>query len=385
MKVRTTRMWTAMALMITMGMVAGCGASPTDTGGANASGGSAIGGNLQAVYAAVQGLTGQQRQDKLIELAKQAGGTIGWYHSGNFDNIVKKFTDATGIKVKDFQATSERVAERVNQERQANQQGSDVILGGTTDLLELDKQGGLVNGLQTVGKDYVDDRFKNDFSVSPIAIMEMPTRNTSKIPANRLPRTWEDLFANPPGRIGIEITDWEWYEVIVRKYFMQQKGMTEQQAIDLITHGLRGAQQVDGHTLVANLLASGQYDYVPDMFAHYVPDLQRSGAPISYDGLSPDMPPMVVTLNAGLTAGGHNPAGGLLLIEYLMGKDGQQAIADRDYVPTSNQYVGETLLKKYPNAIVQDLYLTDTPQDRQAWQAKFDHLLQQIGGTPISK
>ena len=384
MKVRTRSLRGAAALLAVGVVVAACGSSPTDSGGAKAASGGSSGGDLQSVYKAVDQLTGQERYDKLLKMAKDAGGTVGWYHSGDMKPEVEAFEQATGLKVNDFQATSERVAERVVQEKKAGQQGSDVVLGGTSDIVALDKEGGLAD-LTSPVLDYVDDGYKNDFSVSPIAIMEMPTYNTQKIQVGQLPRTWEDFFSHPPGRIGIEITDWEWYESIVRKYFEKQKGMTEQQAIDLITNGLKGAQQVDGHTLVANLLASGQYAYVPDMFAHYLPGLAKSGAPISYDHLSPDMPPFVVTLNIGLTKGGKNPAGGLLLIEWLMGKDGQKVVADQNYVPTSSQYDGQTLVKQYPNAILQDLYLTDTPEDQKAWQAKFDQLLQSIGGTPISK
>lgn len=385
MKVWTRNVLAPAATLLTGVMLAACGASPTDTGGGKPASSGSGNNDLQAVYKAVEGLSGQQRVDKLTQLAKDAGGTVGFYHSGDLKPEAQAFEKATGLKVNDFQATSERVMERVSQEQKANQQGSDVVLGGAADMKHLGDQGGL-DDLKSPVTDYVGADYKSGHDVSPIAIMDMPTYNTEQVSADKLPKTWEDLFRNPPGRLGIEITDSPWYETIIRKYFMQQKGMSEADAINLVNNAYRGAQQIDGHTLVANLLASGQMAYVANVYAHYVPGLVKSGAPISYDNLSPTMPPFVETLTAGITKGGKNPAGGLLLLEWLMGPDGQKVIAGQGYVPTSNQYQGgQTLLQKYPNAIVQDLYLTDTDQDNKYWDDKFQALLQFIGGKPASK
>lgn len=384
MKFRTKNLRGAAVLLAVAAAAAGCGASPAATGSATGATAGSGGTDLQSVYQATNGLTGTQRYDKLLQMAKDAGGTIGFYHSGDMKPEVQAFEQATGLKVNDFQATSERVMERVAQEEQASRQASDVVLGGQIDMKQLDDQGGLAN-LNTPKFSDVSADFKSKYDIGPIAIMEMPTYNSDKVNVAKLPKTWEDLFQNPPGRLGIEITDQDWYETIIRKYFMKEKGMSEQAAINLVTKGFQGAQQVDGHTLVANLLASGQYAYVPNLFAQYVPGLKQSGAPISYDRLSPDMPPFVVTLTAGLTKGGKNPAGGLLFIEWLMGPDGQKVIAGQNYVPTSKEYQGETLLEQHPNTIVENLYLTDSAQTTADWKAKFQALLQSIGGKPASQ
>lgn len=379
MKVRTINLRGAAAMLALGALVAGCGAAPTDTGGA----GGGKSGDLQAVYKAVNGLTGKQRYDKLLALAKKVnGGTVGFYHPGDEKPEVEAFEKQTGLKVNDFQATSERVMERVTQEDKAGQQGSDVVLGGSDDMKALNDQKGLAK-LQTPTFAWEGNKgFATAYDISPIGIMEMPTYNTDKVSADKLPKTWEQLFQHPPGRLGIEITDQAWYEVLIKKYFEKQKHMSEAAAIKLITGGFKGAQQVDGHTLVANLLASGQYAYVPDLFAHYVPGLKKSGAPISYDNLSPSMPPVLTTLSLGLTEGAKNPAGGLLFLEWMMAKEGQKQIAGQDYVPLSTQYTGQTLYKKYPNAIFNDLWKTDSAQETDAWKSKFQKLLQSIGGKP---
>jgi hypothetical protein len=373
MKLKFTRVRTVLAVLCVGALAVGCGSSPTDTGGGSATGSGRGATGLAAVYAALDGLTGDARYEKLLELAKKEGGTVSFYHSGDMTVENKAFTAKTGLKVADFQATSERVAERVSQEKKAGRQGSDLVLGGATDVATLQAEGGIAK-LDSPVSETVSDLYKSTDLVSPIAIMMMPTHNTNTVKDSDLPKSWTDYFTTFTKRKAIELTDWEWYYTIVTKYFMAQKGMTEQQAIDLITKGMKGAFTVDGHTLTGQLLASGQYDYVPNMFAHYVPGLIKKGAPISYDGASKDLPPSVVLLYIGLTDGGPHPASALLYLEWMMSSDGQDAVASTDYVPTATTYTGESLLKDYPYALV-----VDTPKQSadvlDKWKKAFDTLL----------
>jgi len=361
-------------------LAVGCGSSPTDTGsrGSGGSGGSAS--DLAAVYAAVNGLTGDARYEKLLSLAKQEGGTVSFYHSGNMTKENKVFTAKTGIKVADFQATSERVAERVSQESKAGQQGSDVVLGSAADMVTLQTQGE-IGKLDSPVSGFVTGDFKRDGLVSPIAIMMMPTYNTNAVKPSDLPKTWTDYFTTFSKRKGIELTDWPWLYTIVTHYFEHKKGMTEQQAIDLITKGMKGASTVDGHTLVSQLLASGQFDYVPNLYAQYVPGLVAKGAPISYKGASEDLPPTLTRLYIGLTAGSSHPASGLLYLEWMMSSEGQKAVADAGYVAPANTYQGPpTLLQQYPYALIDDS--DELPATVQAkWKQAFDTLLQNAGTT----
>lgn len=378
---------TGLALTCAALVLVGCGASPTDTpqGAAGGDPESA----LRAVYAAVEGKTGQERFDTLLDLAKKeaSAGPFGFYHSGTFTDEIKQFEEMTGLKVGDFEATSERVAERVVSENQAGRPGSAVILGGGDDMTNLAAAGGL-SDLETVMRENVDQEYQTQQWISPIGIMMMPSYNTDRVSPDRLPRTWEDLFTKFDGRIGIELTDWSWYGSLIDKYFVQQKGMTQEAAIQLVTEGMRGASTVDGHTLTANLLASGQYDYVPNAFAHYVPSLAAEGAPITYDGLSPDMPPFFVVLGAGITKGTAQPASALLFIEYLLSEQGQTLIANRNYVPTSTTYKGETLLHDYPNAITDSVVVPEgenITEVQDQWKARFDELLRQAGTSQVQQ
>jgi iron(III) transport system substrate-binding protein len=361
--------------------VASCGASPVESGGDSAAGGS--GTSLQAVYDSVEGLTGTERKDRLVELAQEAGGEVGWYYVGKMDPLIEAFEEQTGLSVAAYQGISEDLAERVGQEHTTNQQGSDLVLGAAVDLRTMDGEG-LLGELKSPSLDDADEGYKGFNAISPYANITVLAYNNDLIPPDQQPSSYEELYRNPPGNMGIEMGDWQWYENLVRKYFMEQKGMSEQDAIDLITNGLRGAQQVEGHSLLVELLAGGQYGGTPTAFAHTIEPLVEAQSPIAYGVSSAETPPILLTNAMALTQGGPNPAGGLVLLEWLMGAEGQQMFADMNYAPTSNAYTGPSVLDKFPNSIVADLFLTDSPEDIRAWQGKYQELLQSIGGKPAS-
>ncbi|AKS33736.1 ABC transporter substrate-binding protein [Mycolicibacterium goodii] len=365
-------------------LVAACGPSPIESGGKSAFGGGASDEALQAVYAQVEGLTGTARTDRLVQLAKEDGGQVGWYYVGKMDPLVKAFEEQTGLKISGYQGVSEDLAERAGQEFRTNQQGSDLVLGAAVDLRTMDGEG-ILGELKSPALDDVDEGFKGYNAIAPYANVMVLSYNKDLVPPDKQPTSYEDLFRNPPSGMGVETGDWQWYENLVRKYFMEQKGMSEQQAIDLITNGLRSAQQVEGHSLLVELLASGQYGATPNSFAHSIEPLVKAQSPVTYAASKGDTPPFLLTNAMALTRGGPNPAGGLVLLEWLMSPDGGQKIfADMNYGTTSNKYTGPTVVDQYSNAIVADLYLTDTPDDVRNWQVKYQELLQSIGGRPAS-
>jgi iron(III) transport system substrate-binding protein len=369
-----------------------CGESPTDTPSGDAAaagegGGECSDGNSpEDVYAEVEGLTGQEYTDALLSLAEEETQPFGYYHSGTFTAEIEAFQEKYGLEVADFEATSERVMERARSEQEAGRINSAVILGGDEDMQALYTEGGLAD-LESPTREFVGEDQQAESWVSPVVIMMMPAYNTKAIDPAAAPQTWEQFFTEFDGRIGIEITDWQWYAAIVQNYLVGQQGMTEEEAIAMVTEGLQGAQPVDGHTLTASLLASEQYDYVPNVFAHYIPGLQEEGAPVTYDNLSPDMPPFYLQLGVGLTAGTCQAASGLLFIDFLMSSEGQEIIASRDYVAPSSTYEGESLLEQYPNAIPAEPEPREGQSQAEAnqeWIDKYDELLRSIGGEPIT-
>lgn len=382
MSSRSTRTSFLLALASAAVLVTACGSSPAGSGGADPAA-SESASSLAEVYSAVEGLTGDEREQTLIDLADEAGGSVGWYYVGDMTALVDAFQEETGLTVEAYQGTSEGISERARQENQTNQQGSDLLTGAAVDLRTLD-EADVIADLDTPVLDWVDDDFKGSNAISPYAILQQPAYNTSLVPAQDQATSWEEVFSSPAGRMGLEVGDWQFYENLVRQYYVDQLGMAEDEAIAQITTGLTGAQQVEGHSLQTELLASGQYGVIPNAFGHSVALVQDNGAPIAFGEGEADLPPFVLTNTMGITERGPNPAGGLLLLEWLMGADAQQIFADGNFATTSSEFEGDDVLDRYDDEVVQTLYLTDTPEDQAEWQDRFDALLQSIGGTPAT-
>lgn len=377
--------------LLSVGLLMTACSSATDTTSASGKSGKCTSGHsLDDVYAATKGQTGQQYEDTLYKLAKDEPQPFGFYHSGTFEQEVAAFEKKySGLKVGDYEATSERVMERAKSEHKAGRVSSAVLLGGDTDLDALAAEDGAIAKLETPTRSYLKKDQQGDTWVSPMGIMQMPTYNAKGMSASDVPKNWVDFFNNFNGKIGIELTDWPWFSAIVTRYLMGEKKMSEKDAIALVTKGLHHAQTVDGHTLVGSLLASNQYDFVPNAYAQYIPDLQKNGAPVKYpDPLPADLPPAYIQLGMGPTTGTCQAASGLLLIDFFMSKEGQDIIASRDYVAPSSTYEGKTLLDQYPNALISKPVLEPGQTEQQAdaeWEKKYDDLVRTIGGKPLTQ
>jgi iron(III) transport system substrate-binding protein len=389
MRSSLTRVWREGAVVVCVAIsLAACGASPTDTTNSSANGGGSSDDlGFGSVYAAVKDLTGEARQQKLIELAKAEGGEVSAYHSGDLTPEFADFTAKTGIKVKDFQTTNEQVNQRVLQEAQAGHPGSDVLdsnAGGLTILNDAKA----IAPLQTPNLAQINPQYTGITEPNQIplyGIMKMPAYHTGQVKAADLPQSWDELFQSYNGNVGIEQTDWSWYATLVTKWFVAKKGMSESDAIKLITNGLKGVTAVNGHPLEAQLLASGQYGLALTFYGQFMPALQAKKAPIAFYPNNDQMPPLLtIANNAALTAHAPHPAAALLLVEYLTGVDGQKQFANQGYIPAIKDFPGDTLLKQYPNPLIDDAPAQPQAYE-QKWEDAFDTLLQSVGGKKIDK
>ncbi len=370
----------AAAIMAASLVLVGCGSAASNDRSNNGSVKT-----LDDVYATVEGLTGDARYQKLLSLAKAEGAQMGLYAVGNTDALNKAFTQKTGVKVTLFKGNSEQLSERVLSEHAANKVNSDVLIGSPNDLQPLSGKGVLAALTSPVLQD-LDPGFYSKNWLEPDTVLELGSWNTDKVAPGDVPQSYEDLFTKFKGKIGVEATDWAWYYHIVTDYFMKQKGMTQEAAMQMITNGLKGATIVSGHTLLATLLASGEFDYTPHGFAHTITDLAKKGAPVTFGQSQPPGMPAFLSGHAyGISQGAPHPATALLYIEFAMSQTGQEAIHSVGNQVLSKKYVGDTLLTTtFTNYIDQTIGIVGTSEQQADWQTKYNDLLKSIG-TEIRK
>jgi iron(III) transport system substrate-binding protein len=312
-------LYVALALVFS---IAGCG-SPTagpPSGGAQAAGAE----QAQKVYEQINGMSGQQRTDTLLDMAKKEG-TLSLYTSNtDMDDVVKAFESAYGLKVETYRANSETVLQRILQESSAKYQGADLVETNAGELNDLQQQqllypyqGELRDKVRPEGRKdgWTADRF-NAFVIG---------WNTQKVAAGTQPKSLKEM-AEPQwrNRVGLELGDVDWFAAMYGYY--KSQGETDDQVMDFFHQLAANAKIAKGHTVMGELLSAGQFDVAASIYSHTVDNAAEKGAPVAWKVNGKPVEPVVLRPNgAGLLKTAKHPATAMLFLDFLL-TDGQKQI-----------------------------------------------------------
>lgn len=382
-----TSRWRLLVVLLALALTAtaaGCGGSPTaeseadttETTGTtadNEAGKTA----LQAVYNAVAGLGAEERRKKLIELAEAEEGTFSLYGSTNLDEaepILAAFDDAVGLEPNIYRASSSDLLQRILQEDKASfEDTADVVYTNGPELQVLDDEGLLLALESPFESDLVQETIVSD-NWSPIYLNAFTAAwNTKRVAADEIPKTWEDVLGSFKGRLAMEVGDWDWFATLVKGYFIDKKGMSEEEAVDLFRQAAKGARMVDGHTLMTELLAAGEFDATSSAYKHRVAQLKRDGAPVEWE---PAVQPIIVRPNGiAIMASTDTPASALLFVDFML-TDVQKMLIEFDRTPASNAVPGGGIPSQY-EVLVADLRALGEERDK--WEGLYEEIAQESG------
>jgi iron(III) transport system substrate-binding protein len=379
-----TERWMAAALVATL-LVSACGSSPTaeDDQGAGSEGTSEAGSGegakkLDEVYAALEGLEGQERTDKLAELAAAEECEVSFYTSTNVDEsgpVTEAFTDEYDIDVSLYRAGSETIVQRVIQEADAGFAGVDVIGNNGPEMTIIDSEKLLLPLKTPVTEDIVEFGVFDNWAAQYLNVF-VPAWNTDRIQPGQEPTSWEEVLGYGEG-LAMEAGDFDWFATLT-KWFMEEHGMSEEEAVNLFREAAKTATVVDGHTLMAELLAAGEYDLTTSSYQHRIPQLAKDGAPVEWQ---PAVAPAIVRPNGlGIHRDVKCPASALLFIEFTL-TTGQELLLEFDRSPASTAVEGgfpedvETILVDV-EALVEEL---------DKWEGLYEEVIQGSGSEIIEE
>jgi iron(III) transport system substrate-binding protein len=292
--------------------------------------GSAALAQIGSTVADVAGYQVADRTQKLIEGAKKEG-TVSIYTSATVDDmaaLTSAFEKKYGIKVQVWRASGENLIQRAVVEARGNRFDVDVFEtdGPVMESLHREKI------LQEVKSPYLSE-------LIPAAIL--PHRewigdrvqiftaayNTNAVKKADLPKSYEDLV-NPKwkGKLGIEAADTDWFSVVIGD-LGEEKGLKLFRDI-VKTNGLSVRK---GHTLLANLVVSGEVPLSLTTYLYKVQQLKTEGAPIDWFVLPPEV---ARSQGAGVARKAPHPHAAVLFMDFLL-SDGQAILGKRDFIPTN--------------------------------------------------
>ena len=328
--------------------------------------GSAPGSDVPTATAAeIAVYEGPDRLQRLIDGAKKEG-QLTVYTSAQADDlgpVIAGFEKKYGIKTELWRAGSEAVLNRALQEARAGR--------NTVDIVE-------TNGpeLESLSREKILQLVKSPHHAELIAPAIRPhgewvgTRlnvfvqayNTKLVKKEELPKTWEELL-DPKwkGRLGIEQEDSDWLAGVLGE-IGEEKGKKIFKEIV----ARNGVSARKGHTLLTQLVVSGEVPLALTVYNYKAQQLKTEGAPIDWFTIGNAI---ARPNGVGVARNAPHPHAAVLFYDFELSEEGQRIIAMRDFVPTSKQI--DTPLNKVPMTFV-DARVSIDEYDK--WKSLYEEL-----------
>ena len=286
-------------------------------------------------------LQGEARAQRLNDGARKEGGLTIYAAMPAEDLValVDAFTRKTGIKVTTWRSSSEGLVQRIVAEARSGRYSVDIVQNNAPATSELGRE----HLLQEVRSPFHADLMPQAVParrewVGLYVLVFLQVYNTTKVKKDELPASYADLrHPRWKGRLGIEADDQPWFAYVLKE-------LGEEQGTKLFKDIVRsnGISVRKGHTLLSNLVASGEIPLSLTVYSNRPLQMKREGAPVDWFVI----PPAIAQFTSiALLKRAPHPHAAMLFYDFLL-SDGQQILAERDFVPTSNKI--DAPLKKLP-------------------------------------
>jgi iron(III) transport system substrate-binding protein len=273
---------------------------------------------------------GPDRTERLIAGAKKEG-VVTVYSSVTIDDqkaLVSAFEKKYGVKLQFWRASSENILQRAMVEYRGGRYEVDAIETSTAEMESLHREkllievksphlADIVPAALRPHREWVGDRL-NIISAG---------YNTNLVRKQDAPKSYEDLL-DPKwkGKLGIEADDAVWFGALANT-------MGEAKTIKLFRDLVRtnGLSVRKGHTLLANLVVSGEVPFALTLYHYKAEQLKNAGAPLEWYVLPPGLARF---LGTGILRRAPHPHAAVLFLDFML-SDAQGVLLDRDFTPTN--------------------------------------------------
>ncbi|HEY6257217.1 MAG TPA: extracellular solute-binding protein [Xanthobacteraceae bacterium] len=274
--------------------------------------------------------SGPDRTERLIAGARREG-VVSVYSSLTLDDMKVfggAFEKKYGIKLQLWRSSSEDILQRAVVEARGGRFDVDAIETSAAEMESLHRE----KLLQEVNSPHIAD-------LNPAALL--PHRewigdrlnlitaayNTDLVKPADLPKSYDDLLDRKwKGKLAIEADDAVWFGALVT-------ALGEEKGLKLFRDLARtnGLSLRKGHTLIANLIVSGEIPLALTTYQYKVEQLKKSGAPIDWTVIPPGISRFLGT--AVMRRASH-PHAAILFLDFML-SDAQVLLLGREFTPTN--------------------------------------------------
>ena len=307
---------------------------------------------------------GADRDQRVLDGARKEGRLL-VYTSLNLKDsvpIAEAFEKKYGVKLELWRSSSEKVLQRALTEARGGRYAVDGFELNGPEMEALRREGlleefyspqfaNLPPAALPKHRQWVADRF-NFFTIA---------YNTNLVKPADVPNSYEDLL-NPRwvGKIALEAGDTDWFASMV-------KSMGEAKGLAFFRKLAQMKPQVrTGHTLMGELVASGEISLAASIYNHNAERLAVKGAPIKWKALKPTFgrPNAVAVAKRA-----QHPHAALLFADFMLSLEGQNLIKERNRVPASPKV--DTQLNKFPYEMIDPAVILDEADE---WEKLWSEL-----------
>jgi iron(III) transport system substrate-binding protein len=319
-----------------------------------------------SAVAAVARYAGADRTQRLIEGAKREG-ELTLYTSLTVDDMAvinAAFEKKYGIKVNMWRAAADKILQRATVEAQGTRFDVDVLEASTPILEALHRSKILVAVQSPHHAELMPEAVPahREWVGSRLNVF-VHAFNTNLVKKEDLPKTYQDLLQPAwKGRLGIEASDEDWFATVVHD-LGEEKGLRLFRDIA----ARNGLSVRKGHTLLTNLVASGEVPFALTVYNFTAEQLKKKGAPLDWYV----MPPAVARANGlGVARRAPHPHAALLYYDFMISEEGQQILFKRDFMTTNTRI--KTPLAGMTLKLVDPKQLLD---ENEKWTRLYDEIV----------
>jgi iron(III) transport system substrate-binding protein len=242
--------------------------------------------------------------------------------------LAAAFERKYGVNLKSWRANSEKVLQRAVTEARAGRHEADAVETNGPQLEALYREKGLQPLRSPHLKDLMPQALRpHGYWVGTRINMFVQSYNTRLVKKGELPKSYAEL-ADPrwKGRLGIEAEDDDWFAMVVRS-LGEEKGLATFREI-----AKNGFSVRKGHTLLANLVASGEVPFSLTTYSHGAEKMKQRGAPVDWYAIEP----AIGRANGiAIPQKPAHPNAAALFVDFVLSPEGQAILEKGGYVPAN--------------------------------------------------
>jgi iron(III) transport system substrate-binding protein len=277
---------------------------------------------------------GADRHDKLVELAKKEGELSIYHVYPALPAVIAAFTKKYGIKTRVWRSGSEAVLQRLVTENRGNRFDVDVVQNNAPENEAAWREKLLQDTWSAAYKDLMPAAVPAHHGWAGLALdIWTSAYNTNQVKKEELPKNYADL-QDPrwKGKLAIEANNHAWYGQLLSE--LGEEAGAKIFANIMATNGMSARK---GHSVLANLVASGDVAMGITVYSWIPEQLKKKGAPIENHVIQPLL---AQPSTLAIARRAPNPASAILFYDFMLGGEGQKVLADNQFVPTSRLLPG---------------------------------------------